>query len=422
MTVAPLRPAVYLHIGEPKSGTTFVQQVLWRNRDALGRAGVLVPGLHPQEHYRAQLDLREVPQQPDDPTGSYAGEWDLLARQALRADRAAVISAEQLAAATAQQARRALASFADADIHLVLSLRSFPSLLPAEWQETVKHRNQRTWPQWLERVRAAEDGDRRLAAWFWQVHDTPEVLRRWTATLPPERVHVVPLPPAGAPRAELWHRFAGVLGVDPGVAELGEAAPNESLGLAEAELLRRLNTRLRRGEVGPYAYRAVVKERLAHGYLAGRPARIRPQLPADAEQWARRRADQVVATIRDGGYDVAGDLADLLPPQRGAERSDRSGGSAPLEAVAPPPEAVLDAAVGSLATVLRLRATPRGTHDAAARVATIEASLPRPLRRLAGDPRVRRAVRDLSSRYPALGRLRVTAWRLADRARPRSRR
>lgn len=416
MSPPAARIAVYLHIGEPKSGTTFVQQVLWRNRDALARAGLLVPGLHPQEHYRAQLDLRGVPQQPDDPTGSYAGEWELLARQALRAERAAVISAEQLAAATEDQVRRALDSLAGAEVHVVLSLRPFTSLLPAEWQETVKHRNQRTWPQWLAAVRAGDGGDRRLAAWFWQVHDTRDVLHRWTATLPPERVHIVPLPPAGAPRAELWHRFAAVLGVDPDVADLGEAAPNESLGLAEAELLRQLNTRLRRRDVGPYAYRAVVKERLAHGYLARRPAAIRPQLPADADEWARRHAEQVVAAIRDGGYHVAGDVTELLPAPEAAARSKDAATS---RAVEPPPDAVLDAAVGSLATVLRLRAAPHGAAVAAGSGSAIETSLPGPLRRLAGDPRVRRTVRDLSSRYPALGRLRVTAGRLADRARSR---
>src|SRR5262249_27545191 len=44
---------VYLHIGEPKTGTTFIQQVMWSNRAELAAQGVVLPGHHPQDHFRA---------------------------------------------------------------------------------------------------------------------------------------------------------------------------------------------------------------------------------------------------------------------------------------------------------------------------------------------------------------------------------
>ena len=59
------RPVVFLHVGAPKSGTTFVQQVMWSNRDELARQGVLLPGAHAQDHFRANQDLREAPQAAD---------------------------------------------------------------------------------------------------------------------------------------------------------------------------------------------------------------------------------------------------------------------------------------------------------------------------------------------------------------------
>ena len=34
-------PRVFLHIGEPKTGTTFLQQVMWRNRSELAARGVV---------------------------------------------------------------------------------------------------------------------------------------------------------------------------------------------------------------------------------------------------------------------------------------------------------------------------------------------------------------------------------------------
>jgi len=103
-------PKVFLHIGEPKTGTTFLQQVMWRNRDELAAEGVVLPGHHPQDHYRASQDLRDIPKLASDPAGSWAGEWDILARQARQAPRVAVISHELFCAADAQQADRAMRS------------------------------------------------------------------------------------------------------------------------------------------------------------------------------------------------------------------------------------------------------------------------------------------------------------------------
>jgi hypothetical protein len=49
---------VYLHIGAPKTGTTYLQEVLFRNRARLAEHGVLYPGDSTAAHYAAVLDLR----------------------------------------------------------------------------------------------------------------------------------------------------------------------------------------------------------------------------------------------------------------------------------------------------------------------------------------------------------------------------
>ncbi|HEX3337385.1 MAG TPA: hypothetical protein VHS54_13065 [Jatrophihabitans sp.] len=396
----PGHPVVYLHIGEPKSGTTFLQEVMWGNRTALAGQGVLLPGVAAQDHFRADQDLREVPQAPDDPSGSYHGEWNLLARQALRADRVAVISHELLSSATAEQAARARASLVGAEVHVVLTVRDFVSLLPAEWQETVKHRNTITWPRWVGRVMRTENADRPTPKpWFWRVHDTLAVLRRWSPGLPPSQVHVVTVPPPGSPPNLLWERFASVIGVDPGSADLSSARPNTSLGLAEAELLRRLNVELGRDSVPAWFYTVHVKERIAHDVLAPRPPSLRPRLNPRQERWARARAEKVVAGLQESGYDIVGSLDDLLGPP-----APPRGLSAPDEV---PPEAVLDAAVAALAAAVRYE---YGRPDRAR-----TGSAPR----VAASAGFKRALRDLSSRHPSIGRLRVLAWRLSERSRAR---
>ena len=60
-------PRVFLHIGEPKTGTTFLQQVMWRNRSELAAQGVVLPGHHPQDHFRASQDLRGIEKLPSGP-------------------------------------------------------------------------------------------------------------------------------------------------------------------------------------------------------------------------------------------------------------------------------------------------------------------------------------------------------------------
>jgi hypothetical protein len=221
------QPQVFLHIGEPKTGTTFLQQVMWRNRAELAAQGVALPGHHPQDHYRASQDLRGIPKLPADPVAAWTGEWEILARQARQAARVAVISHELFSAADADQADRAVQSLQPAEVHVVLTVRDIATLLPAEWQETVKHRSVRGWEDWLADVidRESVSADRRQW-WFWRVHDTLAVLDLWSRHVPPERVHVIMTPPHGSGDGLLWQRFAALLGVDPGSVDLTRAGSN----------------------------------------------------------------------------------------------------------------------------------------------------------------------------------------------------
>ena len=118
--------------------------------------------------------------------------------------------------------------------------------MPAEWSESVKHRNTRAWQDWLADVIDVEalDPDRRRF-WFWRVHDTSAILALWARHVPAQHIHVVTVPAGGRGRAELlWDRFAGLLGVDLPPAGIDAGRANASLGVAETEFLRRFNEAL----------------------------------------------------------------------------------------------------------------------------------------------------------------------------------
>jgi len=402
-------PRVFLHIGEPKTGTTFLQQVMWRNRSELAAQGVVLPGHHPQDHYRASQDLRDLPKLPSDPAGSWTGEWEILARQAQQAARVAVISHELFSAADAEQANRAVRSLEPAEVHIVLTVRDMGSLLPAEWQETVKHRNARGWEDWLSDVidRESVSADRRQW-WFWRVHDTLAILDTWSQLVPPERVHVITIPVRGSDNGLLWERFASLLEVDPASVDLGRARANASLGLPEVEFLRRLNEVLP-DEVPDWFYMWNVKEALAHQALAARPRGDRLTLPAAREDWAREQAQILISGLKDSDYDLVGSVDELWPhaaAEPSASPADQS------------PEQVLGAAVTAASALVvnqyrkaypaaRPQPNREGPRGLVGRVESTVAS----------SPWLKRTVRDLSGKFPAVRRLRILAWRTMERRR-----
>lgn len=405
------RPTVFLHIGEPKTGTTFLQQVMWGNRAVLAAQGVALPGHHAQDHYRASQDLRGLRMLASDPAGSWTGEWDILARQARQAPRAAVISHELFCAADAEHAERAVTSLRPAEVHVVLTVRDMATLLPAEWQESVKHRSGRGWEDWLGDVIDRESPDPgRRRWWFWRVHDTLAILDIWSRYVPAGRVHVITVPPRGSSSGLLWQRFASLLGVDPARADLSLARANASLGVAEIEFLRRLNLALPR-EVPDWFYMWRVKEAIAHRQGAA-PAGERLVLPAGRDAWAKEHAEALIAALGGSGYDLAGDPGELRP------RPPAEPGTGPGAQRA---EDVLEAAVqGAAAMVVSQYYDEVPEADPQAP--------PRP-RGLAGRvelgfgsrPRLKRMVRELSSRSAAVRGLRVLAWRELERTRARRR-
>jgi hypothetical protein len=291
---------VFFHVGLPKTGTTYVQSVLWANRTALAEQGVLYPG-GPREHLWASLTVRERPglaqRNPE-----AEGAWDRVVEAVSGWDGDALVSHEFLGSASAAQAQRALEAVAPAEAHVVVTARDLLTVLSSYWQEYVKHGFESTLDEF---PISREPGDE----WGWEALDLPGVLRRWGSTLPPERVHVLVLPGPDAPRETLVLRFAELLGADATEFSFERARENTSLGLVRAELLRRISGYL--NGFGSALDRGVwIRGYLAHRILV--PRSDERFLPSEARVAAlAARADQGVAEIERASYDVVGDLERL---------------------------------------------------------------------------------------------------------------
>ena len=258
---------VLVHVGAPKTGTSFVQDVLWLNRESLAEQGVLYPADRFDEHFLAALDLMQL--QWGGLEQQAVGAWDRLAGHVREWRGTAIVSHEILATASRQQVRRALDSFGDAEVHVVLSARDLVRQIPAEWQENLKHRRTLGYRAFLDTI---TDGRRssELASWFWGVQEVPDILDRWGGSLPPERVHLVTVPKPGADPGLLWQRFASVFGLDAAALAPDTTRANPSLGVPETALLRRVNRRVNQGVLVGDDYRLFVRELLAHQTLSRR--------------------------------------------------------------------------------------------------------------------------------------------------------
>jgi len=154
-----------------------------------------------------------------------------------------------------------------------------------------------------------------VASWFWGVQEVPDILDRWGSMLPADRVHLVTVPPAGSPHQLLWQRFSRVLGLDPQEFVLeDDVRTNASLGVAEAAVVRRLNEQVN-GVVPNHHYRAIVREALVHQNLSRDRRSARLSVPPDVWTWAADLSRTWVTELSTRGYDVVGDLDDLLPTE-----------------------------------------------------------------------------------------------------------
>lgn len=302
---------VLIHLGLPKTATTYLQTLCWSSRDRLAEHGVLLPGAERRDHLWSSRVIREDPNLTRAPQ-RHRTAWERVLRDLDEWPGTGLISHEFFAAASAAQARRMVADLAPAEVHLVVTAREPLGLFTASWQESLK--NKHTTPI---RRYATGVSDNPNAVWDWRTLDLRLVLERWSPTVPAGRVHVLPVDTA-APREDVWHRFADLLGVPADVVDLSGSFPNESMGVVEAETLRRVNQHLdafhSAFDRGVYIRSFLADERL----VPRRGERFWPPQERIVEQ--RRRGEEWVEYLADSGFDVRGDLDGLRVPAELGER------------------------------------------------------------------------------------------------------
>jgi hypothetical protein len=370
---------VYMHIGLPKTGTSYLQSLVAANYAELRRQGVLVPGSL-SDHHRACLEVRDVVDSREnlDPE-LFHGTWRRLLKQIEAWPGPALITDEMFAGASTRHVGRIVRDLQPAEVHVVLTVRDLVRAFPAAWQQSVKGGKAWRFTDYIDSIREGQ----RETGWFQKAQFPERVLARWSKHVPSHRIHVVTLPPRGSSHDLLWKRFCEPLDLEPGAFVMSDVRANESLGVVEAELLRRINEHLvPRLETTQVA--AWVRNLLGNDVLARRTGKQSFAVPEDRRPWVRESSRRGLERIERGGYDIVGSLDDLVP-----------GDVAPG---APHPDEVSDEQLVAAATetiaelVVRLRDATAASRKARRRLRRLRGRVPARVRQ-ATTQRLRAVVR-----------------------------
>jgi len=303
---------VVLHVGTMKSGTTYLQALLFAEKERLAGLGVLVPGRKWSDQSRA---VREAlaPRR-----GGPRSHWEAMVEEVRAAPGAAALSMEFLGPAHPDTIATVVEALGAAEVRVVVTTRDLNRTLVSMWQETIQ--NGRTWT-WAEYVGEAEAkrpvagsvaADRRTpGGTFWRQQDLVRMVTDWAGVVGAANVVLATVPRPGAAPSLLAERFAEATGLDLDTSREVTTA-NESLGVASVLVLRRVNELLAERDLAFPAGQGLRKRVLAKTVLAARRA-AEPALGLTTPPWVREQTALTVAALRESGTRLVGDWADLEP-------------------------------------------------------------------------------------------------------------
>jgi hypothetical protein len=334
-----MAPAVvYLHIGSPKTGTTYLQGSMWANRAALRADGVLLPGKSRSFVTNAVSDLLKW--RPS--KGALPPAWQRLVEDVdAWSGRSVVLSHEHLHKATARQFQALADSFPGARIEVVLTTRDLARSVPAQWQSSVRQRHTWTLGEYADAVSAVAPAEALTGAaeHFWRRQDSSGIVARFVDRVGLDQVRIVTVPASGGDPDELWWRFARACDLSRETTRPG-AVSHESLGAASAEVMRRLNGSPAVEALTLAQYKKSINHVLSRHALAPRrgqePGLV---LPEQHRDWAERAAERMIEELAATGVEVIGDLADLRP---------RPSSKPYVDPALLPPEQLLEAALDGM--------------------------------------------------------------------------
>jgi len=332
--IAPLPLGARLvHIGQMKTGTTSLQYAASSRRKALRELGVCYPGR--KLHHRDEVAALRGPSARRWRGTPDIRKWERLLSEVRKVPEARSFISFELIVESDDAAAQRMVSDLGPQTYVVLTVRSFASLLPSSWQQYVKNGEVSTFEQWLRKVLRSGLSERPSGS-FWERHDLAGQTSRWTAFAGQGHVIVVVLDKR---RPELLSQaFEGLLGLPSGaLVPAGEDGIQANRGMSpvEAELVRRVNVVLKEHGFASDDYYRIVRNGMIAALLRRRTPRQEEGL-LGIPHWAvpriRQIADHYVSALAENGIQVIGDPTSIAA--NGGEIVEPTAGTEILQEVA----------------------------------------------------------------------------------------
>ncbi|MDW3216942.1 MAG: hypothetical protein R8G01_23325 [Ilumatobacteraceae bacterium] len=224
---------VIVHVGQMKSGTTFMQQTLAQNRESLLRSGISYPGpKYNQQHACYGLCGNDIYWVHDQERWEHAG--DALLDSIRASDETVVISSEALSCMPQSGVDRFAERIGGIDT-VVVTVRNMLSTLLSAWQQGVKRGSEASLAEFFARMHDERD----TGSGLWRNYAFGNTVDRWT-----HHADVSVVVVDSFDRDELMDAFlraARIDDVELAAPELSAKDRNVSLRWEDAELLRSVN-------------------------------------------------------------------------------------------------------------------------------------------------------------------------------------
>ena len=296
-----------LHVGQMKSGTTYVQRVLANNRDLLCANGWTYPGRREnQQHAVYGLCGHDIFW-----VSEVKAEWarlgDALIREVNRTSERVVVSAEALSV-LAPDGIASIISKLGRPRRVLITVRVLHLTLPSAWQQSVKSRHTGSIGDFFRQL----SQDRPSLSGHWRTYAYGEVVKRWAEHAPVTAIVVPPISASGA--SALWGLFREASGLPASVdTNVKPEHANFSVNLETTEVLRAMNAAMSNAALSEeqkvrlknsYLREFVAPSAHAHG---GTPVLPPTEFAEELDKWNREELDK----LKCNASGLTGDISNL---------------------------------------------------------------------------------------------------------------
>lgn len=232
---------VIIHAGFHKSGTTALQESLYRNRDLLDKKGIHYFDFGRKAHHRLAWSISNRNWGWKNRGAEHVSPklWKKSAKRIAKSKyETIIISSEFFSELNEEQIRKVKQDLQDLDIQILFTIRPLIKLLPSSYQQYLKYGLVADYEEWLNEVLNNQENSK-VTPTFWVRHRHHEVIARWAKIFDANKTTLI-IANEDQPKF-LFDEINKYLGLTQDFLKAQQTGSNRSLTMEEISLLLSIN-------------------------------------------------------------------------------------------------------------------------------------------------------------------------------------